>query len=353
MELKPLEITDKGIGSNCSSKKNSPKKAPKSEQNFPWTYYIIDSPRCEKALDTFRNDGTLPSVLQRPQVAQYIKRMQVSAMLMGDYAAAEKYKADAENFIKVCKDSLNEDNATFYKHKLKHEILELHNQIQQINQRYDNDIYMLISEKKKLKEQIDQKYKENYDKFIKKWEDENILRDFNRQSVELLTLRSKEKSLIIEKDYYGAAQLKKDADLLEKQETKQAQARAQQAMMAEREALDKDYDKQQNQLNNIINRKIKRVERQREEVIHPINARINKLVMDRDKGYFPDPLDASFDTETMFQRTPMAISTPRTRQKLVQFRCTKNTQKLQLNGFKAIPMDPKVKLIVPKLAQSR
>ena len=124
-------------------------------------------------------------------------------------------------------------------------------------------------------------------------------------------------------------------------------------MASEREEIELDYDKQQQQLNNIIMRKSKRVERLREDAIHPIVARINKLVMDRDKGYFPQPLDASFDTETMFQRTPMAISTPRTRQKLVQFKTTKNAQKLQLNGFRPIPMDGKVKLVIPKLAQSR
>ena len=350
---------DIAMSSNITPKVLSPKKKrAKSEMKKSWVYFDHDSPRCQEYVTDFVKNGVLPPLIERAQVAQYIKTKQIDSMIAGKYKDAEKYYNLSKKFTKTCKDSMKENMESAYLNKISIEMQDIDEQLDAINAEYDSKIEDIKQQRERHLTDIHMDHDRKVNDYVRKWEREDALLSFSKPSPTLALLREREKNMIISKNFAIAADLKKQADLLEKQETKNAQIAAQKQLQKERDEIEDEKDSQIQQLDNSISRQCERINRERQMKIQPLLTRIKKLNTDKGAKYFPEPKVDTSDAMTEAVRKPMALMTPDTRTKYMRFKQNAPLKKLPMKGIRSTFFAPdmpksKTKIIIPKLAQSR
>ena len=334
------------------------KKKAKSEMKKTWFYYDHDSPRCQEYITDYVKNGVLPPLIERAQVAQYIKTKQIDSMVSGKYQEAEKYFNLSKKFTKACKDSMKENMEAEYFNKIDIEMQDIDEQLDKINAEYDTKIEEIKQQREKNLTNIHMDHDRRVNEYVRKWEKDDALLSFSKPSPTLALLREREKNMILSKNFSIAADLKKQADLLEKQETKNAQKAAQMQLQKERDEIENKKDSQIQQLDNSISRQCERINRERQMRIQPLMTRMKKLNTDKGVKYFPEPKVDTSDAMTEAARKPMALMTPDTRTKFNRFKQSAPLKKLQMKGIRSTFFAPdmpksKTKIIIPKLAQSR
>ena len=341
---------------NSSTVTSTRKEGDNIEIRQTWTYFPHDSPRSQSALNNFVKNRVLPPLVERAMVAQYIRRLQVNSMMEGNYKEADFYFNLSKKYTQSCKASMIENATQFAIQKIDAEAQSVQELLDKINEEYDEKIRVVMEQKGKEVEALKQKHQEKIQNFIQKWEQEDALIEFTKPSVSLMILRDREKNMILTKNFEIAHDLKKQGDILEKEETMKAQVAAQAALQKERNEIEFENRKEMQELNNKINRKCIKIEKERASKVNPLLTRLKKLKTDKESGYFPEPKAEQTDVETECARNPMALTTPRTRAKFCRFRQQAIIKKLPMKGVKAnfvAKEMPKSKIIIPKLAISR
>lgn len=312
-----------------------------------WEYCSHDSARSQQAVLNFSKHKILPCTVQRMQVAQYIKRQQINSIMNGNYKKAEYFYETNAKFCSACRNAKQQANNKYLKQQIEIELKQLNEKKEQINENKQNEIEAVLKESRIESLRIEEEHDKKIENFVKKWEREDVLYSFSKPSINLQELREKEKNSILTKNFEIAARLKKEADELEKIETDKAQELAENALRKEREEIDANYFKQKENLERITNDKITKIECRTDSTMYATENRIRKLEMDMKIENFPEPKETAFDIEAKALNVPMAILTPRTRQKYLQFKEKPQFKKLKIHGRTSLSNAPKI--VIPRI----
>ena len=147
----------------------------------------------------------------------------------------------------------------------------------------------------------------------------------------------KEQNLVLIHEFEEATKARQEVERLEQEETEKAQQRAEQEAFRRREALVAQHknalsrvdEYEQKILNDLA------VKYSREE--QNLRTRLCKLTIDREKGNFREPTQSTLKESPRTAQIPMALTTPRTRKKLLSFRNSTTAPKLGLKPIRTRP----------------
>jgi len=299
-----------------------------------WFYCTHNSPRCIECVQNFIRHNILPSFVERPLVAQYLKRQVINYTLYGNYEEASKFHEYSHQFSKACLDSMREFTQSAQISKINTEMTELNRRIDTMRNQFRSDMENLKIKSLEEYEKLIERQKNEIEEFNIMWSSEEKLRKYSKPSIELQVLRDKEKSMILQKQYNQAVYFRKEAEKLEEIETKRAQNFAQRDCEIQKQSLFKRHinEKQSCSVHH-ENEEIALKEKLKKD-IEKIYARISKLEYDKERGFFPEHNESPLDEDTRASHAPMALSTPRTREKYLEFRQSVPFKKLVLKPIR-------------------
>jgi hypothetical protein len=125
--------------------------------------------------------------------------------------------------------------------------------------------------------ELEKAHQSEIEEFEKQWGDPDYLLAFKKPSPKLLSLRTTENKLAIQKDFERAKRVKVEADRLEKAEGKEAEGRAIAAMKIEYGNMEARHDREMECLQDYGNRLRIAIEQHRNEKMEPLQMLITRL----------------------------------------------------------------------------
>lgn len=302
-----------------------------------WMYCAHDTPRCEKSMKAFDTKNRLPPMCERPQLAQFFQRKRILHMINRDYEKADEYTQIKKRFQQACSEKNIKNNKNYY-------IIDMTRKIDAVNQDAEKTG---ANWDKKIKDfKIDCLYKlddlkikhlAEIQKFNDYWTSDEILIKYSSPSPTLQDLYHQENKLLEFHDFNQASIIRKQKLELEEQETEQAQQKLIDDAQAKRKILNKRQIYELQRLEQYQIDGVNKLMLLKERDESRFGKRLYKLTQDRDNPNARPPLPQSWRFSEMGTQVPMAVTTPRTRSKLVEFRKSTPTTKLEIKGITSRP----------------
>ena len=302
-----------------------------------WMYCSHDTPRSESSVKEFEQKNVLPPAFERAQVAQYLQRQKMNAVMDKNYEKADKLFKINSKFAKACVDADHQDSQQVQLATINLRINEITYNLQKKQENFKEKVedfkYSMIEKRENMKRQ----HKRELDEFDEYWSSEDALRKYSNPSPYLLELNQKEQNLVKIKEYQEAITVRSQAKSLEERETAEAQKKAERDVYTKKAALIKRQNEELKKIDEYEERMLNamKVKEQRDEASY--HMRISKLTTDRDKGNFREPLPSTVKNTPTLVQMPLALTTPRTRKKYVTFKNTTTAPKLTLKPIRARP----------------
>lgn len=291
----------------------------------------------QKGNSCIHSKGKLPTVCEQPQLAQYFQRQKITSMLMSDYDRAHKYNELKNQFSEACALYDIKDNIANYLEEVE----------RKINSTEDSSTKCTANWNKKMQDfKIDCLYKlddlkikhlAEIEKFNDYWTSDNVVNRYSSPSSTLRDLYNQETKFIDFKDYNQASIIRSRRKEQEKKETEAAQNQLISDAKVKLEVLRKKHQYELDRLEayyieGVTNLKLKK---EKEELL--FEKRLTKLKKDRENPVNRAPLPQSWRFSEMGTQIPMAVTTPRTRVKLANFKKSKQITKLEIKGITSRP----------------
>ena len=229
----------------------------------------------------FQQQNVLPPQEDFAIIASYIQHKNIECVVKGDYLQAAKFEELSKNFALECQKYETKCAIEEEEKSVKEEIAQIKLQLDSLKSSYEHKIEReKARDSQVLQAMLDDQEKEMKE-FNKYWSDPENLRTFCKGSATLISLRAKQKSLLLAKMFDEAEKIRKEADKLEEKETLDAQENIKVAVAKKREALEK---KQLDELKRSRQYSVKIVEDLRTQLAKDeaqLNARLNKLKHDK------------------------------------------------------------------------
>lgn len=282
------------------------------------------------ALDAYLNKKTYPTLDMRKEIFQEITRRKVDATLRHDYLTGDRLSQAEqelhEYFRKVRLDSFSTINQNS-----RQDPPEIKRRLKILNDEFDNKIKEVEKSFTSLRNQMNERHKQERSKFTEHWKDPKTLLEFSKPSSYLLQLRELERRKALSNDFRGAQEMKKQADALEKKETAEAQIKAKKAMQIMGEQLIKQQHKEEEMLKENEIKRIEDIETKRGIIIQPLvniikrDDQINTLTpklreRERPSTSFSTCTTARYRSYLVTREDDQEIATPRTFRRQIEYR---------------------------------
>lgn len=314
--------------SSSSSKAGSPNHSPRKEQEDTGSNEICGGyteKEIDQHLDLMINRFQPPPPHMRGPIQQLINKRRVTALVSGDYDAAEVQDKAHETFnmvVQMEQDRLNED------HRI--DILfarwqQLQQEHAEISEKWDEKMKKYADDDQEKYDQLLLKQQEEQEAFTNRWKDPNNLRKFNKPSNRLTQLREQEKAMAVSKMYQKAKDMKMVADKLQKEETAAAQSKIAQAMQIEKQKMleRQEFDRKKHVEHREKELETMEIHRQRE--LFPVVNAMQQIKCK--KGNTVNPKTSSLNTRSVDDTSTQTLS-PRTATTYAHFRSEKRTVRL-------------------------
>lgn len=295
----------------------------------------------EEAMDDMINKFQAPPPHLRARIRQIISHRRVDAIVAGQYEQAElqdRYERALAISLQAEQDRANEDNRIDL---LYARYVKLQEQLQDINQKYDDEIKACNDNSQHLLDQLKEKHAQELDEFTKKWNDEKFLLQFNKPSSKLLQLREMEKARALSRLYQKAKEIKIIADRLQNEETQAAQRRINAQMEFEKKKLLARQEKEikSNEEHRAI--VIQNKNLQRETETRPVQVAIAQIRAKKGTIVVAGKPSSQAVTRDFADADKSPLS-PRTHEKLNNYRAVKPKPRLSVHGaVESKPNSPK------------
>ena len=244
-------------------------------------YNGIDTDILDQHVIKFEQTQALPPYSYQTILATYIQHKNVESVINGDYLEAQRYENLSKQYSIVYSKQAAKEKILTKSEELDKSIHQIRNQIAEVRASYEEKIKQ---EKEKDADEIHtlmNGHEKAINAFNQYWSDPENVRQYSKGSKQLIQMRAKQKSLLLAKMFDEAAQIRKEADNLEREETLKAQETIQFEIDTKRKALEK---KQSEELVRVRLHSVKIVNElkaQMDREIEILEARIRKLKQDR------------------------------------------------------------------------
>jgi hypothetical protein len=297
------------------------------------------------ATSRFLADGTIPPASIADEVLAHLYGQTFEALRRQDYAFARKTE-DAARFLSGEYASQKVEFLHNEETALLHERLSQARQnLQARLQEWSNIFRIFQNEQVHMREELMARHMIEEQQFGENWSSAAYLTSFTKQSYRLLSLRRQQKGAALVKDFEGAAQMKAEADHLQRREAATAEERAEESMrlayetMMERHRREIECFAEHERQTEIFLRK------EKERAIEPIEKMIAQLEIARDKD---KPLNLNPRPVPRNARKPRVklVGKPVSRidvKTFLEFRSAEAPEPLSLNPPDVAKLIPKIR----------
>lgn len=218
-----------------------------------------------------------PNPNVKEAVIQKLNHDKLQALMNSDYKEAQKLD---DAYLITNKDDMAyqaEQSEELRIQHLNERTKNMLDQIAQINEKYDNSIYAIKQNTNERYHDMTQKHHEELMQFRGKWQDPAFLKQFNRPSQRLLSMRHIEKKMALAKRYDDAKKTKRMADQLQIAEENQMQKLIEEQM---RKEFIKMREIQQKAVNKMVFHEdaiIDEIEEARRKEIEPVETALKQM----------------------------------------------------------------------------
>lgn len=230
----------------------------------------------DSALKTMLKKKKAPELMMQQPLRDYINKLELIATQNSKYEEAARLEQAMELLNEL---SFYDDTETILSQKRKDAEEKLQNTKErhaEAAEKWETKISTYKKEQELVLKDIEAQHEQELAEFERNWNDPSFLAAYNKPSPRLLQLRHVEQSLAIAKLFERAAQVRKQADQLQKEETAVAREKAMTAMRLTFEALDQ---KQQRDIECHLQhtkRNIEYMEKERDKELNPM-----KMIIER------------------------------------------------------------------------
>jgi hypothetical protein len=153
---------------------------------------------------------------------------------------------------------------------------DLVSRLQTLRQQFEQAIEQLRRERENLMAELRLSHEYELKEFQQMWEHSEALKSFAKPSPALLQLREIERRKVELMDYEGAEQMKKCADLLEREETNQAHDRIVRGRKSKFNQIRRRQQMEIEAADRMTHKKLFRLQNERDAVLGPIERQLQK-----------------------------------------------------------------------------
>lgn len=316
------------------------------------SFMLVDAsqtPRYQIYMKSYLNRGTIPPIFDRPGVMQYMQRLSINAAMRGDYTEADKYAELNRKFYDQCIEQESEEQVRCQKRNIDNQMATACSKQVELQNKWEDTIKSVEAEESAKMEALLESHRKELAEFDEKWKSEETLRPFTKQSPELLRLRQKEKHLMMIKEFQEAEAVAKHADEIQEQETIKAQQRAEKEALFQRKQLLSKHQKEVSQLQQKAEMRMAALLKKRDKDMEIASIRIAKIESNKSKVGRTRWRDAETACKMRAQTADnTGMLSPRSHQKLEDFRKTSTVPRLVLKPVKKFPRVTSRSLKMPK-----
>lgn len=315
-------------------------------------FMLVDAsqtPRYQIYMKSYLNRGTIPPIFDRPGVMQYMQRLSINAAMRGDYTEADKYAELNRKFYDECIEQESQEQVRSQKQTIDNQMITACNKQVELQNKWEDTIKSVEEEEAAKMEALLESHRKELSEFDEMWKSEDKLRPFTKQSPELLRLRQKEKHLMMIKEFQEAEAVAKQADELQCEETIRAQQRAEKEAIFQRKQLLSKHEKEVSQVQQKAEMRMAALLKKRDQELEIANIRIAKIESNKSKINRTRWRDAETACKMRAQTADnTGMLSPRSHQKLEDFRKTSTVPRLVLKPVKKFPRVTSRSLKIPK-----
>ena len=262
-----------------NEKSEKPEKQESSIYQTQSQSQFIDPQKVENAMNAFLKDKTIPPTELVSPVIDLMNNKKIDYLEVSDYGNAEKMDRAIELLIKMIEE-LELQKAEDEKNKsFKNRLDSLNSKLSEINQKYDDKILSLQNALEEKIQELGKKQEAQIKQFKEKWQSQEQIKQFDRPSKQLLSMRHIEKQMALSKRYDDARKTKALADKIQNQEEVAAQKTMEDNMKADFLKLRSLQQKEVDNAARHCDKQIEELEMQREKEIAPIKIAIRQMDM--------------------------------------------------------------------------
>ncbi|EAY17808.1 hypothetical protein TVAG_016380 [Trichomonas vaginalis G3] len=229
------------------------------------------------AMHTYIVHKTLPHPEQRSELYVYIGHKGFESMMNGNYQKAKEMNILQSEFQKSMK-----ENATAEAYKKREAELEKHldnaiHQLHNLTASWEEKIQNYQDTEQAKLDKLGDKHSEKLDKFNEKYENPDNLREFSKASPALLSMRERERSLLLANEFKEATAARSIAEKMEEEEAERMQKIAEMEVNLRRQNLTSKLQKEINIASQKATAKIKVMTAQKEREEQALKAHIENL----------------------------------------------------------------------------
>lgn len=290
--------------------------------------------------------GEIPPEEQRTQVIYMMKREGVSAMINEEYDKAKKIEEAQFYLREFLQNDFAQKKSEFARNAIETKIQTAQNELDIEKGEWDELLKSYKERQQNERLKLIEQHKEEQDKFSEKWAQQSTLIPYKKPSSQLLQLRKMQKNLALTKNFSEAKSIKQKADELQRIETIEAEKRIKQAIWIGHQTLLEKQKKELDCFDEHTQRTCDFILLKKQELIDPIMKLIKSLKTGYPCYYITEDTSESRSKSTLNSTASSQQSktlpkpkskpiqaTPRTKQKLNDFRREVEPSKLNINSI--------------------
>lgn len=283
----------------------------------------IDPVEIESALNSFLEKNKLPPPEYTDSVIQLINHKRMDCLEESDYKGAENLDSALDVLIKKNSEESQQKSFQDNEQKFNDRLDFIKNKISDINSRYDSKIQTAQENFEEKYHQLMELHEVQIRQFKEKWQDPDFLKQFDRPSKNLLSMRFFEKQMALSGRYKEAKGAKVQADRIQQNEEKEAQKQMEGIMKSEFLKLRNQQQIEVNKMSSRNDIQLEEIEMQRKKELEPLVVALKKL--DNKKKSIltvkAKSASAKITIPKSHQNSPSAMQkTPRTAQRVIKYK---------------------------------
>ncbi|OHS96802.1 hypothetical protein TRFO_36959 [Tritrichomonas foetus] len=282
----------------------------------------IDPAEIESALNSLLKYQTIPPEHYYDAVVQLINHRRIDHLEVSDYRTAEKLDKALDLMNKSIEELQKKQIEMDREQSLNNRFESLQNKLDEINDKYDSKIQQLQATlDEKLNDLTNQQEFQIY-QFKEKWQNPDFLKQFDRPSKRLLTMRHLEKRMALSKRYEEAKKTKMQADKLQANEEAAMQKQMEEIMKTDFLKLRATQQQEVDKMARRTDALIEELELQREREIAPVKIAIKQFDIKKNavtaKKVITVPKTPA--QLQMINQNKIAPKTPKTAARIIKYR---------------------------------
>lgn len=305
-------------------KATDPVDAQKSSKNLVQSQ-PIDPAEIESALDSLLEKNKLPPEEYTNQLIQLINHKRMDCLESSDYRGAESLDSALDNLLKMNTSESHKKSIQDNEQKFSDRLDSIKSQISDVNNRYDSKMQTIQNNFEEKYQQLIDIQEVQIKKFKEKWQNPDFLKQFDRPSKNLISMRFYEKQMALSGRFKDAKGAKAQADRIQQNEEKEVQKHIEEIMKSEFLKLRSQQQQEVNKMSSRNDALLEEIEMQRKRELEPLNVALKQLDNKKKSKFSQSLKSKSANIKITIPKTnqnspSLSQKTPRTAQRVIKYK---------------------------------